>query len=231
MKTRIALIFCAVGATAATRAAFFDGFDGSSLGSHWDFFSEGSNWTHSVSGGHLSVTALGGPHEFYEVGIVATVGSFTDFAAEVAVMWDAGTHQTFSFGLSEFFPFMNPRIGTMRYSVSPTASATVSAALSGGGNGSTGAPGSGTFHVFRMERTGSHVSAWLNGSLLAETNSGAAERADQVFLHFGGPETSAFGEFQVDYVSVVPEPSVIAAFAAGALGLLRRKGRKKAASP
>src|SRR5688572_31088993 len=99
----------------ALATALLDHFDGTSLGSHWDFFSEGSGWTYTVSGDELRVTALSGPFDFDEVGLVADVEGYADFVAEARVLWDSGIHQTFSFGLSEQFPFMNPRIGTMRY--------------------------------------------------------------------------------------------------------------------
>lgn len=208
--------------------AFFDPFDGTSLGAHWDFFSEGSSWTHTVSGGELRVTALSGPFDFDEVGITANVEGFTDFVAEARVLWDAGIHQTFSFGLSEQFPFMNPRIGTMRYDSRPATGASVSASLNGGGNGSAGAPPANQFHVFRMTRTGTLVQAFVDGNLLAQVDPGSSMGANKVFLHFGGPETADFGEFRVDFVSVVPEPASLAALGLGivALSRARKKARK-----
>ena len=202
---------------------FLDHFDGTSLGAHWDFFSEGSSWTHSVSGGELRVTALSGPFDFDEVGINAHVEGYSDFVAEARVLWDAGTFQTITFGVSEFFPFMNPRVGTMGYSSRPATGSTVSAVLTGGGNGSTSAPPANQFHVFRMSRTGTLVQAFVDGNLLAQVDPGSSMPANQVFLHFGGPDTAEFGEFRVDYVSVVPEPGSAALLALGVCGHLRRR--------
>ena len=209
--------------------AFFDPFDGTSLGGHWDLFSEGSTWTHTVSGGELRVTALSGPFEFDEVGISAHVEGYSDFVAEVRVLWDAGTFQTMTFGLSEQFPFMNPRIGTMGYHSRPATGAVVNASLSGGGSGSMTAPPPNQFHTFRMTRTGTLVQAFVNGSLLAQINPGSSMGANQVFLHFLGPETAEFGEFRIDYVSVVPEPGSLAAIGLGlaALAGARKKARKR----
>ena len=206
--------------------AFLDHFDGTALGAHWDLFSEGSFWTHSVSGGELRVTALSGPFGFDEVGIYTNVEGYSDFAAEVRVLWDAGTFQTFTFGLSEQFPFFNPRIGTIGYHSRPATGSVVTATLNGGGNGSQVAPPANQFHVFRMTRTGTLVQAFVDGNLLAEINPGSSMGGNQVFLHFGGPETEEFGEFRIDYVSVVPEPFTAAALGLGLAAFAR--GRKKA---
>jgi hypothetical protein len=153
------------------------------------------------------------------------VEGFTDFVAEMRVMWDAGTHQTVSFGVSNDWPFLFTRIGIMRYSVSPTSSATVSAFLNSGGNGSVPAPPANEWHVFRIARTGSTLQAWVDGNLVGSTSTGVTDLADHVWVHFGGPETEAFGEIRVDYVRVVPEPGTLAAFGAG-LGLAALRRRK-----
>ena len=91
------------------------------------------------------------------------------------------------------------------------------------------APPPNQFHTFRMTRTGTLVQAFVNGSLLAQINPGSSMGANQVFLHFLGPETAEFGEFRIDYVSVVPEPGSLAAIGLGlaALAGARKKARKR----
>ncbi len=207
--------------------AFLDHFDGTSLGAHWDFFSEGSNWSHTVSGGELRVTALSGPFDFDEVGMSAHVEGFANFVAEARILWDTGIFQTVDFGVSEQFPFMNPRIGTMGYNARPATGSIVFASLNGGGSGSTTAPAANQFHVFRMTRTGTLVQAFVDGALLAQIDPGSSMSANQVFLHFGGPDTADFGEFRVDYVSVIPEPGSAALLALGICGLLKRRKSRR----
>jgi hypothetical protein len=218
---RKGLLF-ALAALPAGAAAFFDPFDGSSLGAHWSTYSEGSNWVHSVGGGVLTVTELNGPFDFDEFNIYAAVEGHADFYAETRVMWDGSAHQTFSFGLAQIFP-QSPLIGRVWYSISPGSSATVNAFLNSGGSGSVAAPAANEWHTFAMRRTGSTLEAFLDGSLLGSTNSAVADAANRVFLHFGGPETADFGQIQVDYVNVVPEPTALAVLGLGATVLLRRR--------
>lgn len=208
---------------------FFDGFDGGSLGAHWDFFSEGSLWEYNVSAGRLNVTRVYGPFEFDQVAIVSHIEPYESFDASARVAWGTGLVQQLRFGISEEYPFFSPLIGSVNYRATPAVGGLVSAVLDGQGSSAVPVPNAGEF-TFRVVRGAGLLSAYLDGMLLLSVPSGSTGTANRIFLEFGAAEPMQFGGLHADWVQVVPEPSSIFALGGSILALLKRR-RTSSARP
>lgn len=195
----------------ACLAVWSDDFDGTTLQSHWAFYTEGGSLSYSVSGGYLNVTGVSGPFRPDQVKMYAQVGSFQDFVATALVEWNPGRLQALAFEVQTQYPIFVPRFAEIRYTASRgnRVIATLPGVQRGGRGAQSGA------HEFRLTRSGSTMNAFFDGRLIASTSSAPLNPVTYVAFIFEGDESGGFGGFRINRVAIEDVSPTMSALIAG----------------
>ena len=227
MRKYVLMLALAMPLSAA--AQFFDHFEGDRLQDHWEFYSWGQQWEHSVSDSMLHVTRIYGEGEASGVGILAGLPALEDFDAVSVMGWEPGglrrSVALIIWNGDPTGPFARAPAG-IGYRERLDAPPVVYVSFNNSIDGyiEVLAPASG-MHEFRVRRTGTTLEAFFNGELLLRSSDSRMLSGNMVGLAFKGNDPGEFNPVHVDSVNVVPEPTTIVLLAAGALFVLRRRRR------
>ncbi|MCH7905362.1 MAG: hypothetical protein IH944_12480 [Armatimonadetes bacterium] len=225
MRKYVLILALAAPLTAA--AQFFDHFEGNELAEHWEFYSWGQQWEHSVSDSMLHVTRVFGQGEISGVGILAELPALGDFdAVSLMGLEPGGARRGIGLAIWNGHPvgaFARAPAG-MVYLERRAADPILIVVFNNGIDGyiEVPAPPPG-MHEFRLRRAGTTLEAFLNGELLLRSTDSQMLAGNRVGLGFSGRDPAVFNPLHVDLVGVVPEPTTRMVLAAGALYLLRRR--------
>jgi hypothetical protein len=195
---------------------FFDDFDGDDLADWWVKSEGTTQWDYEVSDSMLKVKRLwGGPFEWSQIHLKATLPAFNDFEMTAKVGWDAGLYQILRITI-ENSGYETPDTGWIAYYNEPNKTPYVKAVFNSLYEGYTiNAPSSG-MHEFRFVRHNKILYAFFNGESLGIFSDKFPFSTTNIKMTFVGKDTDEFAPLYVDMVQVVPEPISIVVISLGA---------------